>query len=158
MRHFFRMDLRLGDSRGAFFLSAIVLFCCSLVSSAATPSQKLGEPITLKKESSLSEISKNPKQYQKMEVLLVGEVKKVCQKSGCWMDFQQGGKRARVTFKDYGFFVPKDSKGRKARIQGVVKAAKVRGSHSEDHKAHQAHKQANGRLPIRLVASGVELN
>lgn len=41
-----------------------------------------------------------------------GEIKEVCAKKGCWMIMDIGdGKTARVTFKDYGFFMPLDASG-----------------------------------------------
>lgn len=43
-----------------------------------------------------------------------------CQKKGCWMMVDLGGTEMRVTFKDYAFFVPKNSAGRTATIEGVA--------------------------------------
>ncbi|MDO1499941.1 DUF4920 domain-containing protein [Winogradskyella maritima] len=41
-----------------------------------------------------------------------GEIKEVCAKKGCWMIMDIGnGETARVTFKDYGFFMPLDASG-----------------------------------------------
>lgn len=38
-----------------------------------------------------------------------GKVQAVCQKKGCWMKMKRpNGESMRITFKDYGFFVPKD--------------------------------------------------
>ena len=67
----------------------------------------------------------------------------------------------RVTFKDYGFFVPKDSAGATARLEGVV-AIKVipkdQIAHYESEGAHFAAKAADGSArEITIVASGVEL-
>jgi hypothetical protein len=45
----------------------------------------------------------------------------VCQAKGCWMKLDLGNNETmRVTFKDYGFFVPKDAKGREVVIEGVA--------------------------------------
>jgi hypothetical protein len=55
-------------------------------------------------------------------VKLMGEVDKVCQAKGCWMTLKtEEGKSMRVTFKDYGFFVPKDISGKTAIVEGNVK-------------------------------------
>jgi len=43
-----------------------------------------------------------------------------CQKKGCWMMVDLAGTEMRVTFKDYGFFVPKNSAGHTATMQGVA--------------------------------------
>ena len=67
----------------------------------------------------------------------------------------------RVTFKNYGFFVPTDSAGAQARVQGVVEVEKVNPSlvrHLEEEGAVFAHKDPDGSArEVRIVASGVEL-
>ena len=48
-----------------------------------------------------------------------GEVLAVCKMKGCWMTMPlANGEEMRVTFKDYGFFVPKDCAGQTAIIEG----------------------------------------
>jgi membrane-bound lytic murein transglycosylase len=55
------------------------------------------------------------------ELKLVGTIEECCQKKGCWMKVDLGdGKTMRVTFKDYGFFVPKDAAGRQVIMDGVA--------------------------------------
>jgi len=45
-----------------------------------------------------------------------------CQSSGCWMDLDLGtGEVIKVTFKDYAFFIPLDSKGKTATVEGFAK-------------------------------------
>ena len=45
----------------------------------------------------------------------------VCQKKGCWMTVQTvDSSEMRVTFKDYGFFMPKDISGKKVLMEGVL--------------------------------------
>ncbi len=57
-----------------------------------------------------------------IEVKVVANISEVCSKKGCWMKLDMdNGKSMRVTFKDYGFFVPKDAAGKIAIIQGVAK-------------------------------------
>lgn len=54
-------------------------------------------------------------------VKLEGTIKAVCQKKGCWMALDLGNdKTMRVTFKDYGFFVPKDASGKTAIVDGYA--------------------------------------
>lgn len=54
------------------------------------------------------------------KIALQGNVSKVCQKSGCWMIIQDDETIARVTFKDYGFFMPKDIPGKTVKMEGVL--------------------------------------
>jgi hypothetical protein len=52
---------------------------------------------------------------------VVGTVNESCKKKGCWMMMDLGdGKEMRVTFKDYGFFVPTDLNGETAVIDGYA--------------------------------------
>ncbi|MEL6562003.1 MAG: DUF4920 domain-containing protein [Bacteroidota bacterium] len=46
----------------------------------------------------------------------------VCKKKGCWMNVDLGNEKTmKVTFKDYGFFVPKDIENKKVIFEGVAK-------------------------------------
>jgi hypothetical protein len=50
-----------------------------------------------------------------------GTINQSCKKKGCWMQMDMGdGKEMRVTFKDYGFFVPTDLDGETAIIEGYA--------------------------------------
>jgi hypothetical protein len=50
-----------------------------------------------------------------------GEIKEVCTKKGCWMTMDlPNGESMRITFKDYGFFVPTDSQGFPIVLEGVA--------------------------------------
>ena len=54
-----------------------------------------------------------------MDAKIEGKVLEVCQAKGCWMTIDKGdGTKMRVTFKDYGFFVPKDLSGKTVVMQG----------------------------------------
>ncbi|MEY2924419.1 MAG: hypothetical protein RLZZ337_967 [Bacteroidota bacterium] len=47
-----------------------------------------------------------------------GEIKAACQAKGCWMSMDANGQDMLVQFKDYGFFVPKNSAEHKATLRG----------------------------------------
>lgn len=50
-----------------------------------------------------------------------GTVESVCKMKGCWMNVKTGdGQTMRVTFKDYGFFVPKDIVGKTVVVEGTA--------------------------------------
>ena len=62
-------------------------------------------------------------------VKVTGTVESVCQAKGCWMQVKLAdGKSMRVTFKDYGFFVPKDIAGKTVVMDGkaYVKTTSVK--------------------------------
>ena len=52
-------------------------------------------------------------------IALTATVAEVCQVKGCWMILLDGDTKVRVTFKDYGFFMPKDLAGAKVVVEGV---------------------------------------
>ncbi|WP_245986356.1 DUF4920 domain-containing protein [Marinoscillum furvescens] len=92
------------------------------------------------------------------EVTLSGEVKAVCQKKGCWMTLNSSnGNRVRVTFKDYGFFVPKDLSGSVVTIKGVVKSEEL-STEMDQHYAEDEGRAFDPEADLReisIVASGV---
>lgn len=48
-----------------------------------------------------------------------GWVEGVCMKKGCWMKVREGEDEVLVRFRDYGFFVPRNARGRRTVIEGV---------------------------------------
>ena len=47
-----------------------------------------------------------------------GNITAACQAKGCWMNMDVDGNEMLVKFKDYGFFIPKNSANHKAIISG----------------------------------------
>ncbi len=59
-------------------------------------------------------------------VRLSGFVTAACQARGCWMALAAGdGREMRVTFRDYGFFVPKDLPGATVIAEGTLEVHEV---------------------------------
>lgn len=57
-----------------------------------------------------------------LQVKLSGTINSSCKMKGCWMKMDMGdGKEMRISFKDYGFFVPKNLNGETAVIEGYAK-------------------------------------
>ncbi|MBI2967452.1 MAG: DUF4920 domain-containing protein [Bacteroidetes bacterium] len=89
------------------------------VESAGTGS--FGEAITEDGAILATEIATNTGDADSVALKVTGKITDVCQKKGCWMMVDIGnGKEMRVTFKDYGFFVPKDAAGKTAVIDGYA--------------------------------------
>ena len=56
-----------------------------------------------------------------LELKLAAEVSNVCKVKGCWMKLMAAdSNEIRVSFKDYGFFVPMDITGSQVVIDGVM--------------------------------------
>jgi len=83
---------------------------------------------------SLKEIIKNEKALSGKEVTLETQVAKVCQKKGCFFVANQDGYSARITFKDYGFFIPTDSQGKIVTLVGTFEVTEL----SEEKARHYA--------------------
>jgi hypothetical protein len=112
----------------------------------------------------LAELLAKPQESDGKLVRLEGQVRKACAAKGCWMELATAqdakGPGVRVTFKDYGFFVPLDSAGSMARVEGVVKVADLseeRAKHYESEGAIVARGSDGKPREVQLVASGVEL-
>ena len=117
-----------------------------------------GEPLpTNQVPLPLSALLKKPEDGK--TVLVEGVVRRACSQMGCWMELApaEGGPGVRVTFKDYGFFVPTDSAGAKARVQGTVKVAQLSAAQAEHLRAEGGSMAAGAQREVRLVATGVEL-
>ncbi|TAE81506.1 MAG: DUF4920 domain-containing protein [Bacteroidetes bacterium] len=81
-----------------------------------------GDEITPDSAISIEEMKTQMGDKKEMTVKVTAPVGAVCQKKGCWMELTAAdGSTMRVTFKDYGFFVPKDATGKTATILGVAK-------------------------------------
>jgi hypothetical protein len=110
----------------------------------------------------LEDILKDPKKFENKKVIIEGTVNNVCQKKGCWMEVSAGKDQpgVRVTFKDYGFFVPKDAAGYKVRAEGKVKVATLSeetADHYEEEGAKVVRNDDGTATEIGFVAYGVEL-
>jgi len=67
----------------------------------------------------INEVISMMEDTMKLNAKVSGKVTSVCQKKGCWMKIDRSeGKDIRVTFKDYGFFVPKDLAGAEVVMNG----------------------------------------
>lgn len=67
---------------------------------------------------SLADAMKSPSKAAVVRV--TAKVAEVCQKKGCWMMLTDGNVSMRITFKDYGFFMPKDIAGKTIIAEGLV--------------------------------------
>jgi len=100
--------------------------------------------------------------YADTIVTVEGTVTKVCQMKGCWMELVPEGARhgVRVTFEDYAFFVPTDSAGRRARLEGRFET-NVFSKDDADHLIHEGVELTRNpdgtATEVSFVASGVEL-
>lgn len=83
-------------------------------------------------------------------VRLSGLVTAACQAKGCWMALAAGdGREMRVTFRDYGFFVPKDLPGATVIAEGTLEVREV----SVEEQRHLASDAGRPKAEIEAILS-----
>ena len=110
----------------------------------------------------LASVLEKPEAYTNAAVVVEGVIEKNCERKGCWMQLspKAGDAGVRVTFKDYGFFVPLDAKGMKARAEGVTvikTISKSEADHLEEEGAKLSRNEDGTAKEVSFVATGVEL-
>lgn len=126
------------------------------------PTMTRGERLKGAEAVELSKLLENPTEFEGKTVAVEAKIRKACEKKGCWMELAgtEKGPGVRVTFKDYGFFVPLDSAGSTAKVEGVVKVALLEEARAKHYEAEGATvpKGKDGKYrEVQLVAVGVEL-
>jgi hypothetical protein len=130
----------------------LVLISLLLAAPALAEAQLFGKPLAGRAPDSLEAILKAPQDGQ--AVRLEGRIEAVCRNRGCWLELKQGTASVHVTFEGYSFFVPKDSAGREAVLEGRVKVEKPKPEELEHLRGEGAAKAGAG---VSVVASGVEI-
>ncbi len=106
-------------------ICALFVFSCTGQNKSENEAEvvgKYGAEITadgaISVENMVAELAKSDSVMVKVK----GEITATCAMKGCWMNLvMPNGEEMRVTFKDYGFFVPKEEmEGNEALIDGVV--------------------------------------
>jgi hypothetical protein len=138
------------------------LICYALTFGVYAATLRLSEPVTqdaqsetfgVKLDNSLPKISMenlvtdssshlaNPFQVE-------ARIAKVCQKKGCFFIAEQDQHTLRVSFRDYGFFIPTDSSGKTVTLAGELIQKEVSPEQA-------AHFKADLRSETDLVKPGV---
>ena len=68
------------------------------------------------------------------EIVIETTIAQVCQKKGCFFIAKEGDAVARVSFKDYGFFIPTDASNKTVALAGQIERREV----SAEQAAHYA--------------------
>jgi len=135
------------------------------VTAPSATRRNFGAPLGASPAAKLDDVLKTPDQFADRSVTVEGAVRRACTRKGCWMELAEtpdaSAPGCRVTFKDYGFFVPTDSAGSRARVEAKVESRTIKPelvAHLESEGAQFADKGPDGSArEVRLVASGVEM-
>lgn len=125
---------------------------------------KRGVAIGMGEKVSLGKVIKDPAKYGTRLVLIEGVVVRSCKTEGCWAEVaeKQDGKSIRIKMKDHSFFIPLQSEGAWARVEGTVKV-KTLSKEEVDHMiaddgAKFPNRNADGTVTeITFEATGIEL-
>lgn len=92
-----------------------------VVGEAETVPGNYGDIIKEEQVASTSEMISKVESEGTFNGKISGEIKEVCTKKGCWFAMElPNGESMRVTFKDYGFFIPTNSQGFPIVLEGVA--------------------------------------
>jgi hypothetical protein len=101
----------------------------------------------------LAEITANPARYEGKEIRTEGEIQRVCQKRGCWLELaDSSGARVFVPMAGHAFVVPMDSMEERALIEGIVH----RRERSDAERKHLKSDGAGDSIPaVSIEANAV---
>jgi hypothetical protein len=130
----------------------------------ATEKTEFGAAFTANKIQSLEETLSAFDTHKNKDIVLESQVQQVCSTKGCWMGIGKSKDDAiRVTFKDYGFFVPQSLTGKKVHMHGQI-SEKVTSVSDQKHYLEDAgaskeeiKKIKNPKKEFVFVASGVRV-
>ena len=133
MRETHRSGLKALLQRGTAFGLLAISFALAVGTATAAEVVRLSEPVLVTDTHEIfgaplpetgvpieiGDLLANSDAYEGKDVLLTTRIAKVCQKKGCFFVAQHGADTVRVTFKDYGFFIPSDSGGKTVTLAGA---------------------------------------
>ncbi len=125
---------------------------------------KRGAGIGTAKKVSLAKAIKNPNKYGGKAVRVEGVIVRSCKMEGCWMELAPttNASSVRVKMKDHAFFIPLDSAGMRAKVEGIF-SVKTLSKAEVDHLVNEDGAKfdkinPNGTVTeVSFEATGVEL-
>ncbi|MCB0349793.1 MAG: DUF4920 domain-containing protein [Bdellovibrionales bacterium] len=155
-------------------IKLIILFSvsiCFAISALAEKSKettssektKFGAAVAAEGVVGLDEILAHPKENISKKIVAVAKVSKVCKAKGCWMEVSGDKEKARVTFKNYGFFVPQNILDKKIRIQGELTEKTMSVKEQKHYLADEGRSKEDiaavkePKFVYEFVADGVEI-
>lgn len=126
--------------------------------------QTYGSKIDTTNAVSIDKVLAQPSDFVKKDILVTGEINKVCQSKGCWFEFATKTEPLRVTFKNYDFTIPKDSQNKKVLAHGQLVQKEVsvatQRHYLKDAKASKEEIAAvkAPKMAYEFIADGVVIN
>lgn len=130
----------------------------------SAPEGSYGEIITTDSAINAEELIAKMETSDSLFIKLNGEIAACCQHSGCWMEIDLNDSTTlKVTFKDYAFVIPTNSKGKRAWIEGyatkgIIPVETLRNYAVEDGKsAEEINRITKPEVEYTFEAKGVLL-
>ena len=125
---------------------------------------KRGAAIGSAQKVSLNAVLKDPSKFEGKSILVEGLVVRSCKMEGCWAEVAENkdSKSVRVKMKDHSFFIPLQSAGSLARVEGTVRV-KTLTKAMVDHMIEEDGAKFENRNPdgsvteVSVEATGIEL-
>lgn len=120
-----------------------------------------GSELHATREVTLASVLADPAAYEGETLRMRARIEQVCQTKGCWMIVTDGEHSSRVTFADYGFFVPKHVAGATVEMDVSVKRDVM-----DEETARHLASETEGEDPnaitgpvetVSVVATGVRI-
>ncbi len=129
------------------FLVSVLFVSTVLAGSVSTDVLKLSEPVEMGSNHevfgdpmpnkspglSLSDLIEQKQSHLGKEVRVSAKIAQVCQAKGCFFIAMEGEKWARITFRDYGFFVPTDAANSLVLIEGIFSEVQLSGAQAHHY-------------------------
>lgn len=104
----------------------------------------------------LAELMRSPEAHAGKMVRTEGEIQRVCQRMGCWMELsdKDAPGALRVPMAGHSFFLPQSVRGKRASVQGTLQVGKLSAAHKEHLESEGAQATTSD---VSLAATGVAL-
>src|SRR6056297_1113805 len=159
-------------TRLARFLLCLALAPAALAAADDEGAVRLSEPVTVtddyeefgapvvSAESAmpLGDLVAAGEEYLGREITLTTRVAKVCRKKGCFFIARDGDAVARITFRDYRFFIPTDSAGKEVLLNGTFERRKITEAQARHYRKDLGEPAGDGPAAgaeFHLVATAV---
>ncbi|MEM8769079.1 MAG: DUF4920 domain-containing protein [Pseudomonadota bacterium] len=106
---------------------------------------------------SLAELIAAAEEKLDQPVLVETRVGRVCQKKGCFFLATEGDLAVRVSFKDYGFFVPTDSSNKTVTLAGRLVQREVSAEQAAHFNSDLKGASVAAGVVYEIVADGVRI-
>lgn len=151
-----------------FILSAILIGICwgcnqeqqtsqnepETTTEAVATSTTFGKKFSEENVMTMAQLQEVVREQDSVQAIVAGEIVASCQSKGCWMDIKMvDNSTMKVTFKDYGFFLPiEDLTGKEVVFTGTAKRALT----SVDDQRHYAKDAGKSQQEIEAITAPKE--